>query len=168
MGFRTRLPLTLLGLSLVAAPPCFAQGAGDDQRLWWNDPAVVELLGLDAETRASMDAVERRYAVDGSAKRIRGSRAGLRKALIDRDWEDAELELQAIAEPTLKEGRLKIEVLKLLSAEQHAVLVARVPTVFRRKWKPARGWTIAPPPAEPAAKEDAAGASVEPDVEGLE
>ena len=37
-----------------------------------------------------------------------------------------------------------------LSPEQHAILVERFPTVFRRKWKPASGWEDARPAADPA------------------
>lgn len=119
--------------------------------LWWNDANVVAVLGLEAETREAMDTVNGTYAVDGSGKAIRRRRSAFKSALLKGDWEQAEVELAGIAKPTIREGMLKIEVLKLLSTEQHAILVERFPTVFRRKWKPASDWKDEQPSANPTA-----------------
>ncbi len=118
--------------------------------LWWNDAHVVAVLGLGTDTRGAMDEAYRTYEVDGSGKALRHRRSAFKRALMQGDWEQAKAELARIAEPTVLEGTLKIETLQLLSAEQHAILVERFPTVFRRKWKPASGWEDARPAADPA------------------
>ncbi len=139
--------------ALALAAPVASQEREDPEaplQLWWNDANVIAVLGLDAETRGAMDTAYRTYAVDGSAKAMRQRRTAFKSALQQGDWEQAKAELAGIAEPTIREGTLKIETLRLLSPEQHAILVERFPTVFRRKWKPASGWEDARPAADPA------------------
>jgi len=136
-----RLAALLLASVLVPAGSVLAEPArASGLVLWWNDPDVVRVLSLDEKTRAAMDGAHRKYAEDGSARQIRQSRAAFKRALIDGNWETARKELDAIARPTLQEGTLKIEVLRLLSTEQRELLVRRFPTVFRRKWKPTTDW----------------------------
>ena len=155
MGARSHGPFQPIAVAaaLVLAIPVAAQqreAPAVPLHLWWNDANVVAVLGLDAETREAMDTAYRTYAVDGSAKAIRRTRTAFKSALLQGDWEQAKAELAGIAEPTIMEGTLKIETLRLLSPEQHAILVERFPTVFRRKWKPASGWEDARPTADSA------------------
>ena len=151
MGARSLRPLqsVVVAAALALAAPVASQEHAPLQ-LWWNDANVIAVLALDAETRGAMDTAYRTYAVDGSAKAMRQRRTAFKSALLQGDWEQAKAELASIAEPTIREGTLKIETLRLLSPEQHAILVERFPTVFRRKWKPASGWEDARPAADPA------------------
>ena len=129
MGARSLRPLqsVVVAAALALAAPVASQGREDPAallQLWWNDANVVAVLGLDAETRGAMDTAYRTYAVDGSAKAMRRRRTAFKSALLQGDWEQAKAALAGIAEPTIREGTLKIETLQLLSPEQHAILVA--------------------------------------------
>ena len=47
-------------------------------------------------------------------------------------------------------GKLKIEVLSLLSEEQRKALASAYPRLIRKAWVPRASWEPAPPPKRPA------------------
>jgi hypothetical protein len=49
-------------------------------------------------------------------------------------------------------GKLKIEVLSLLSEEQRKALASAYPRLIRKSWVPRPSWEPAPPPKRPVGK----------------
>ncbi len=140
-----RLALVLLVLALLAAAPlALAKGPrGGDRIQWWNDPALVEELGLSAEQREKMDAALalQKQALE-KAKRRQDQHRKFNEALEAADWERARQALDTWVSDAgstwAARGELKLTVLQLLTPEQHKILVERYPRMIRRPWDAGR------------------------------
>jgi Spy/CpxP family protein refolding chaperone len=124
-------------------------------RLWWNDPAVVEKLSLSGEQRAQMDQLFGTYLSERkNAARSKNANKRFLEALEQGDGERARKELDSWAEGeqglVQAGGKLKIEVLSLLSEEQRKALASAYPRLIRKSWVPRPSWEPAPPPKRPA------------------
>jgi len=151
------------GLGTLSAPARAADPAAEqaeparrpEARLWWNDPAVVEKLGLSGEERAQMDQLFETYLSERkNAARSRNANKRFLEALEQPDMDRARRELDSWAEGeragVQASGKLKIEVLSLLSEEQRKVLTSAYPRLIRKNWVPRPSWEPAPPPKRPA------------------
>jgi hypothetical protein len=121
------------------------QRAAQERRHWWNDPAVVEKLGLSDAQRAT---IEREFEVFQSAQ---GNRGGAREAqdafyeaLVKGDSDRARSKLDEMVrkmrEPAEALGALKIRVFSELSQEQRDLLASEYPGVVRQAWTPRASW----------------------------
>jgi Spy/CpxP family protein refolding chaperone len=146
------------GLGMLSAPARAADPAAEpakrpEARLWWNDPAVVEKLSLSGEQRAQMDQLFETYLSERkNAARSKNANKRFLEALEQGDGERARKELDSWAEGERAQvragGKLKIEVLSLLSEEQRQALASAYPRLIRKNWGPRPSW-------EPAAKRPA-------------
>ena len=128
-----------------------------EARLWWNDPAVVEKLGLSGDPRAQMDQLLETYRSERkSAARSSNARGPFLEALEQGDMDRARRELDSWAEGERAliraGGKLKIGVLSLLSEEQRKALESDYPRLIRQTWMPRPSWERPPPPKRPVGK----------------
>ena len=128
-----------------------------EARLWWNDPAVVEKLGLLGDPRAQMGQLFETYLSERkNAARSSNARKPFLEALEQGDMERARSKLDSWAEGeragVRAGGKLKIEVLSLLSDEQRKALASAYPRLIRKSWVPRSSWEPAPPPKRPVGK----------------
>jgi Spy/CpxP family protein refolding chaperone len=125
---------------LVEATPLHA--ADPDKALWWNDPGIVKILSLTNEQREKMG--EYLGAYRKKVPRDRRPEA-FHETLVQGDWKAARAEnekLAKTAETSVQmRGKLKIDVLSGLSAEQHKMLVDRYPRLIYKPWRRAMGGT---------------------------
>jgi ParB-like chromosome segregation protein Spo0J len=138
-----------------AKPARQAQAKRAEARLWWNDPAVVEKLELSGDQRAQMDQLFETYL---SERKKAATSSNARKpffaALEQGDMDGARRELASWAEGERAGiqagGKLKIEVLELLSEEQRKALASAYPLLVRKAWAARPSWEPAPAPKRPA------------------
>jgi Spy/CpxP family protein refolding chaperone len=127
-------------VGLVEATPLHA--ADPDKALWWNDPGIVKILSLTDEQREKMG--EYLGAYRKKVPRDRRPEA-FHETLVQGDWKAARAEnekLAKTAETSVQmRGKLKIDVLSGLSAEQHKMLVDRYPRLIYKPWRRAMGGT---------------------------
>ena len=127
-------------VGLVEATPLHA--ADPDKALWWNDPGIVKILSLTNEQREKMG--EYLGAYRKKVPRDRRPEA-FHETLVQGDWKAARAEnekLAKTAETSVRiRGKLKIDVLSGLSAEQHKMLVDRYPRLIYKPWRRAMGGT---------------------------
>ena len=124
---------------------------------WWNAPTIFENLLLSGDQRAQMDQLfetyrnERRNAAQSS-----NARDSFLEALEQGDGERARRELDAWMEGERAllqaTGKLKIEVLALLSEEQRKAMASAYPRLIRQNWMPRRSWEPPPQQKRPDAK----------------
>jgi hypothetical protein len=157
------------GLGTLAAPAWAEDPAGEpakearpakrpEARLWWNDPAVVEKVGLSGEQRAQMDQLHETYKGEKkNAARSSNARHRFVEALEQGDVERARSELDSWSEGERAQvragGKLKIEVLSLLSGEQRKALASAYPRLIRKNWVPRASWEPRPAAKLPAGKQ---------------
>jgi hypothetical protein len=107
--------------------------ASDD--LWWNDPSLIKALSLTDEQREKMARVLAAYHEKLPTDR---SAAAFHETLVQGKWQESRAEndkLARIAELSVRmRGDLKVDVLSLLSAEQHRELVDRCPQLIYKPW----------------------------------
>jgi Spy/CpxP family protein refolding chaperone len=148
------------GLGTLSAParaedPPAKHTKRAEARLWWNDPAVVEKLGLSGEQRGQMDQLFEAYRGERkNAARSSNARDRFLEALEQGDVERAQRELDASAEGeralVQALGELKIGVLSLLSEEQRKTLASAYPRLLPQPWMPRASWEPPPRPKRPA------------------
>ncbi len=106
--------------------------------LWWNDPKIGKALSLTDEQREKM--AEQLKAYHKKVPEIQTPKA-FHETLVQGDWKAARAEnekLAKIAETSVRvRGKLKIDVLSELSAEQHKMLVDRYPRLIYKPWRSA-------------------------------
>jgi len=154
--------LAVAGLGMLSSPAWAADPAAQpakrvEGRLWWNDPAVVEKLGLPGDQRAQMDQLFTTYQTERkNAAASRGARARFLEALEQGDMDRAREELASSAEGEQAMvralGKLRIDVLTLLSEEQRKALESHYPRLIRQSWMPRPSWEAPPLPKRPAGK----------------
>jgi len=153
------------GFGMLSAPAWAAEPADEparaakraEARLWWNDPAVVEKLGLSGDQRAQMDQLFETYRSERrNAAKSSNAHDSFLEALGqgDAEWARRELESWVEGERALLQavGKLKIEVLALLSEEQRKALPSAYPRLIQQVWMPRSSWEIPPPQKRPGAK----------------
>lgn len=124
--------------------------------LWWNEPAIVEGLGLSDEMRTEFDAdfeASNSKAVERTA--LRDAKRRHHEALKTGDWSTAEKQLatwvSVVTQPVDSLGKLKLKVLSQLSEEQRAKVASDYASLLVIKWVPRRRWSAPPKPAPAAA-----------------
>ena len=110
------------------------------KRIWWNQEAVIEKLGLEEAQRRRMD--ELFHAFVERDERLRERQKELVETFYTRlesgDWEGAERAINALAadraEQVKDQPLMKIEVIELLTPEQLSRFQAEYPNLFRQPW----------------------------------
>ena len=92
-----------------------------------------------------MDAAFEKFSSQrGDPKERRAAQQAFEEDLRKGNWEEAEKRLEAIgraaADPITSNGRVRIEVLRVLSDEQREKLVAENPVLLRQHWSPRMNW----------------------------
>jgi Spy/CpxP family protein refolding chaperone len=150
------------GLGTLSAPARAADPAAEQAKpakrpeagLWWNDLAVVEKLGLSGEQRAQMDQLFETYLSERKkAARSKNADRRFLEALEQPDMDRARRELDSWSEGeralVQASGKLKIEVLSLLSGEQRKALASAYPRLVRQTWVPRPSWQPRSAPKRP-------------------
>ena len=112
-----------------------AAGQRGEKALWWNDPGIQKALTLTDEQRAKMNGYLAAYR-----KKLPQERraAAFHETLVQGTWKQARTEnerLSALAGGAVRmRGELKIDVLSVLSKEQHKKLVDRFPRLIYKPW----------------------------------
>jgi Spy/CpxP family protein refolding chaperone len=107
----------------------------DENALWWNDPVTQEALTLTDEQREKMDGYLAAYR-----KQLPPDRraAAFHESLVQGTWKQARSEIKKLSEmaeaAVRTRGALKIDVLALLSKEQHQKLVDQYPRLIYKAW----------------------------------
>lgn len=117
--------------------------------LWWNDPVIVQEIGLSQAQRSKMDAAYAEYEEKAeAARKNRGGQRDFVEALETGQWDRARTLLDTWADvqtnPQYAMGEMKLELLQLLSQKQLDELVKDYPRVVRRQWRPAVSWGARP------------------------
>lgn len=113
-------------------------GPNDKTALWWNDAGIVKVLSLTDEQRNKMGEYLKAYR-----KKVpkNGRPEAFHETLVQGNWKNARFESEQLskrAESSVRmRGTLKIDVLSLLSEEQHEMLVDRYPRLIYRPWRSA-------------------------------
>lgn len=139
----TPLPLlALLALPLTAPghaqPP--APGQGPARSIWWNQPRLVEGLGLSAEQRRHLDdlLLEQLASRREAAARYRALRQELATTLEKGSWDDARTQGKELSEVAAQLSRLEtdlvIAAIQQLTPGQRKVLAADYQALLRRPW----------------------------------
>jgi len=110
-------------------------GPKDQRAIWWDDTGIQKALSLTEEQRTKMTG----YLKAHRAKVPPVWKLDVfHESLVQRDWKAAEEESKRIskaAELALRmRGQLKIDVLSVLTKEQHALLVDRFPRLIYKPW----------------------------------
>jgi Spy/CpxP family protein refolding chaperone len=107
----------------------------DENAVWWNDPVTQEALTLTDEQREKMDGYLAAYR-----KQLPPDRraAAFHESLVQGTWKQARSENKKLSElakaAVQTRGALKIDVLALLSKEQHQKLVDQYPRLIYKAW----------------------------------
>ncbi|MBW2316714.1 MAG: hypothetical protein JRH10_21330, partial [Deltaproteobacteria bacterium] len=111
-------------------------GPKDQNALWWNDPKMVKDLSLTDEQRNKMG--ESLKAFREKVPRDRRPEV-FHETLVKGNWKEARVESGKLAESAdtavRLRGKLKIDVLSLLSKEQHQKLVDLYPRLIYQPWR---------------------------------
>lgn len=115
-------------------------GSSPSSRIWWNQPAKIEALGLSEDQRSQMDSLlmafleQRRSAAGRRQEALRA----LGQALARGDWSAArdhgDAVVAATSSPIDLQIELMIEVVGLLTPEQRQALIAEAPRLLSRLW----------------------------------
>jgi len=149
MRSRVRLAV-VIALALGLAAGASAQKRQLPKRIvWWDDPMIVEQIGLTDDQRARMNEVFSRYQDALDPRRYTAvSQKPYLDALERGDWEqaraDADRWIESLQGPKRAMAELKLQVLPILSAEQRGKLIQHYPRVIRRSWSPSPRWTDEP------------------------
>ena len=115
-------------------------GPMDQDALWWNDPAIQKALSLSENQKAMMSAYLGAYRENVPPD---WKLETFHEALIQGNWKRAKAENERISKAAEKSlemrGKLKIDVLSVLSEEQHEILVDRYPRLVYKPWTRAMG-----------------------------
>ena len=112
-----------------------AGGPEDETALWWNDPKIQKALSLSDEQRKKM--VE--YLTAYRKKVPPPPRVEVfHETLVQRNWKQAVSENKKLAEraetSVRMRGTLKIDILSVLTKEQHKTLIDRYPRLIYQPW----------------------------------
>lgn len=137
----TAAAATLLGFLAAGS----AHAGAPDRTLWWNDPVIVEQVGLSEGQRSKMDAAYASYSERASSgRRTRDVKNDFLAALEKGDWKDARTQLDLWtsqeSNPQHAMAEMKLEILQLLSADQRNTLMESYPRILRRPWRPVLSW----------------------------
>ena len=113
-------------------------GPANKAAVWWDDPVIVKTLSLTDEQREKMAGRLKTYR----EKVPRDTRPeAFHETLVQGNWKDARRESEKVAKlaetAVRMRGGLKIDVLSLLSEEQHELLVERYPRLIYQPWRSA-------------------------------
>ena len=112
-----------------------AGGPNDEKALWWNDAGLQKALSLNAEQREKM--AEYLAAYRAKVPPLARPEA-FHETLVQSDWKRAGRENDKLADGAEKSirmrGRLKIDVLSVLTKEQHKILIDRLPRLIYKPW----------------------------------
>ena len=128
-----------------AEPAKPAKRAAQERRHWWNDPAVVEKLGLSDAQRSTIDREFEAFQ-NGQGERgaVRQAQDAFYEALVQGDDDRARSKLDTMVskmrKPAEALGALKIRVFSELSQEQRDLLASDYPSVVRQAWTPRASW----------------------------
>ena len=149
--FRRFPPLVCL-LVLIAGPAALAEPRGDQPaaeqssssrlvgKMWWNQPAKFEPLGLSAEKRARMDELAEKFLAQRSEniEAQRQAYAALGEALAADDAtlisQRAEAVKTAVSATAAAQVDMIVEVTALLTDEQRQRLLEIAPKLLYRQW----------------------------------
>lgn len=110
-------------------------GPADGRALWWNDAGIVKALSLTDEQRKKMESYLSAYRETVPEER---RRAEFHEALVQGRFDEARKELEKLSQlaaaSVSTRGRLKIDVLSVLSEEQHKQLVDGYPRLIYKPW----------------------------------
>jgi Spy/CpxP family protein refolding chaperone len=116
-------------------PARTAERQQDGNVLWWNEAAIQKALAITDEQRQKMDAFLAAYREQLPAER---RPAAFHETLVQGTWKQAREEngkLSALAGKAVQtRGELKINVLSVLSKEQHQKLVDQYPRLIYKPW----------------------------------
>ena len=111
-------------------------GPNDKTALWWNDPKIVKVLSLTDEQRKKMGEYLKAFR-----KKVPENQRpeAFHETLVQGNWKNARIESEKVAKlaetSVQMRGALKIDVLLLLSEEQHKMLVERYPRLIYKPWR---------------------------------
>jgi Spy/CpxP family protein refolding chaperone len=130
-----------------------------EAQLWWNDPAVVEKLSLSDDQRAQMDRLFETFKSERkNASRSSNAQGRFLAALEQGDMDQARNELDSWAEGERAQvqaaGKLKLEVVSLLSEEQREALESAYPRLIRKNWMLRASWEPRQPSKRPAGRSE--------------
>ena len=113
-------------------------------RLWWNRPKHYEPIGLDAEQRARMDERMSRFLdYQREQNSQRQTFRAFRRALTDGDWQVARESIPALAnansEPLQLQAEAMVDIMEMLSPEQHQRLIDDHAGLLAGPWMSSRG-----------------------------
>lgn len=140
LTFLAALALLTLPLAApaLAQPPAPAQGPG--RSIWWNQPRLVESLGLSAEQRQVLDGLllEQLATRREAAARYRALRQELAAALGKGSWEEARAKAEELSEVAARLSRLETDLvigaIQRLTPEQRKILQTDHQALLRRPW----------------------------------
>ena len=112
-----------------------AAGQRGENSIWWHDPAIQKALTLTDEQRGKMDVLLAAYRKKRPPER---RTTAFHETLVQGTWKQARAESEKLSElagATIRmRGELKIDVLSILSKEQHKELVDRFPRLIYKPW----------------------------------
>jgi Spy/CpxP family protein refolding chaperone len=110
-------------------------GPEDESALWWNDPGIQKALSLSDEQRKKIEAYLAAFRAKVPPK---VELQAFHETLVQRDWKQARSENKKLAERAEASvgmrGKLKIDVLLVLTPEQHQILVDKFPRLIYKPW----------------------------------
>ncbi len=119
----------------IRAPAPAPAGATNRSGIWWQEPGIQKALKLTEEQRAKMDGFLVAYREKLPPER---RAVAFHETLVQGTWKQARSEnkkLSEMAEAAVRtRGALKIDVLALLSKEQHQKLVDQYPRLIYKAW----------------------------------
>lgn len=153
-GFRLGSMLAGLGILLTlggAAPASVSQPATVQtpaapveaealSGIWWNQPRLIEALGLSEEQRERMDGRLRESLVERRRlqRELRSRRQRFMASITGSDWDAArtagDQTAEALAALSRHESRVKIDILSQLDEAQLSTLTRQYPRLLARTW----------------------------------
>jgi Spy/CpxP family protein refolding chaperone len=114
--------------------PTAGEGQGG-KTPWWQESRTQEALELTEEQRAKMDEILANYQTNRPEDR---RATAFHETLVQGTWKEARAEVEKlakVAETSVRlRGEFKVDVLSLLSKEQHQKLIDRFPRLIYRPW----------------------------------
>jgi len=111
-------------------------GPKDKSALWWDDPKIVEALSLTDEQRKKMTEHVTSYRKNRPRDR---KPEAFQEALVQGDWKAAKSQNQKLAESAAEavqlRGKLKIDILSLLTKQQLESLNDQHPRLIYQPWR---------------------------------
>ena len=119
----------------IRAPAPAPAGATNRSGIWWQEPGIQKALKLTEEQRAKMDGFLVAYREKLPPER---RATAFHETLVQGTWKRARAENEKLsalaAAAVLMRGDLKVNVLSVLSDEQHQKLVDQYPRLIYKPW----------------------------------